>query len=168
MLSRIDLNRVTAFKSSILKLNKTLYSATEKEVNEYFDFQEDLVKGITDFKIRKELLAQIEPLRVSTLENHKKNTWIIQKVADLTRNDGILDCKSKQEAHNYFDNLNKEIQSIPTESDNIVQLLKLSLEYRLKTLKSIKKSAWKVDTEEEFNDSDSIPDWLANIEDSKK
>ena len=73
MLSRTDLNRVTAFKSSLSKANKSLYHATEKEVNEYFDFQKNLLKGVTDFKVRNELLAQIEPLRLATLKNHKKN-----------------------------------------------------------------------------------------------
>ena len=139
MLSRTDLNRVTAFKSSLSKANKSLYHANEKEVNEYFDFQENLVKGITDLKVRKELLAQIEPLRVTTLKNHKKNTWAIQKVADLTRNDGILDCISEQEANDYFNHLNKEIKAIPTEANNIVKLLELTKNYRELTLKNLKK-----------------------------
>ena len=138
MLPRHDLNRVNVLKNNLLNANKMLYNASEKEVIEFFNSQDDLIKDIKDLPIRNKLLAESKYLRVKTLSNHQTHTSAIDKVKKLTLNDGIFDCSSEQEANDYFNHLDKEIKAIPTESSNIVKLLELTKEYRESTLLKLK------------------------------
>ena len=138
MHSRHDLNRVNVFKKSLQDANKILYNASEKEVIEYFNSQDELIKDIKDIPLRNKLLAESKYVRVQALSNHQTHTSTIDKVKELTLNDGVYICVSTKEANDYFDNLDRDILAIPTDKNSQVQLLELSKEYRNGTIKSLK------------------------------
>jgi hypothetical protein len=73
-------------------------------------------------------------MRVIALSNNTKYSDTLNKIKDLTINDGVLSCANKDEANKYFDLLDEDIQNIPTDENTKTKLLDLSAEYRITTL----------------------------------
>jgi hypothetical protein len=73
-------------------------------------------------------------MRVIALSNNTKYSDTLNKIKELTINDGVLSCANKDEANKYFDLLDEDIQNIPTDENTRTKLLELSAEYRITTL----------------------------------
>jgi hypothetical protein len=73
-------------------------------------------------------------MRVIALSNNNKYSDTLNKIKELTINDGVLSCANKDEANKYFDLLDEDIQNIPTDENTRAKLLELSAEYRITTL----------------------------------
>ncbi len=72
--------------------------------------------------------------RVIALSNNTKYGATLDKVKELTLNDGVLSCANKDEANKYFDLLDENIRNIPTDENIKTKLLELSAGYRITTL----------------------------------
>ena len=90
-LSRHDLNRVNIFKNNILNANKMLYYASKQEVIDFFNSQDDLIKDIKDLELRNKLLAESKYVRVKALSNHEQHSSTLNRIRELTLNDGIYE-----------------------------------------------------------------------------
>lgn len=137
-LSRHDLNRVNIFKNNILNANKMLYYASKQEVIDFFNSQDDLIKDIKDLELRNKLLAESKYVRVKALSNHEQHSSTLNRIRELTLNDGIYEWNSEKEVNDYFDLLDQNIEAMPTDKVSKDGLFELSKEYRQSSLEKLK------------------------------
>ena len=134
MPSQQDLNKMTTFENNIKNANQILYWASEDRIKSFFNEQDELIKSIADIEERNRLLPISKRARVIALSNNTKYGATLNKVKELTLNDGVLSCANKDEANKYFDLLDEDIRSIPTDESTRAKLLELSAGYRMTTL----------------------------------
>lgn len=135
-LTKSDQIRISSFEKNIKNINQLLKWKKTWEINKFFDEQDEILKYISVEDIRENLLEVSSKLRIHAVATTEKFDSILNK---LRNSDELLEWKKLNESKNFFDDVDKNISSLP--DMRIRQLLmKQSKDIKARVLNNIRVS----------------------------
>ncbi len=160
-LNRTDSRRIIIIEKFLKNANHQLRKKSIEEIKDIFEFQEKIIKGISDMETREFLLKEIITLKERAILSQSK---FQDSIKNLENCEKLLKWKNLEEIRKFFDRVDKDISIIPDlkmrqlllkQSDywrkNVIENTEISsMEKRIEAIKNNHSLAWK--TEDEINE----------------
>lgn len=159
-LNKTDARRVATIEKFLKNANHQLRKKSLKEQEDILEFQEKIIKGISDDEYREWLLKMFIELKDTALLSKKKFDSSIKKLKNCEK---LLKWKTLDEIKMFFDELDNDLSVIPDQKvrqtllkqsedfrkRQIEKLEVLSIEKRIENVENNHSLAW--NTKDEIN-----------------